>query len=308
MVEPGVGNPLEQPLMELPVLRGRSPPDHCRPVRTVGKKANHRVDEEIGPLLGTDAAEATYGVATGEAGTLEEVFGPGRGMKPLAVHSMHDNGVRHLQEPARAAARRDHGVHAPDEEAGDPGVMALGGRGEDEPQGGAADRLQDDPGQHLDISPGMPDAKGTALGTAQQPRNLPPPELRDIVRQSRTQRGDADVLGLTGNELSDRAGHPGEPPLEVRHHDLDLGGPSPHISPTSCCGRQSARCDKAYSLKPLHRSVDYLLRSAVPAPLAGRAIHPWIARSPGRSATGASSVSGSPFSVSRSVRLVTAAS
>ena len=30
--------------------------------------------------------------------------------------------------------------------------------------------------------------------------------------------------------------------------------PGPDISPTSCCGRQSARCDKAYSLKTLQRS------------------------------------------------------
>ena len=43
------------------------------------------------------------------------------------------------------------------------------------------------------------------------------------------------------------------------------------------------------------------------AKLAGRASHPWLARSPGRSASGASSEFGSPFSASRSVRPLSAA-
>ena len=37
---------------------------------------------------------------------------------------------------------------------------------------------------------------------------------------------------------------------------------SPDISPTFCCGRGSARGDKAYSLKPLRRSVGYAFASA----------------------------------------------
>ena len=109
VVEPGLGDPLEQPLMELSVLRGRSPPTITdRPVRAVGKKAkSSRRRKRIGPFLRTDAAEAADGVSTGKTGALQEGFGPGRGMKPPAVHPVHDNGVRHLQEPARATARRD---------------------------------------------------------------------------------------------------------------------------------------------------------------------------------------------------------
>ena len=46
------------------------------------------------------------------------------------------------------------------------------------------------------------------------------------------------------------------------------GGSSAEISPTSCCGRRSMRCDWPYSLKPLHRSVDCafsVFRSVRPA-------------------------------------------
>ena len=38
--------------------------------------------------------------------------------------------------------------------------------------------------------------------------------------------------------------------------------PSPEISPASCCGRRSMRCDRPYSLKPLRRSVGYAFASA----------------------------------------------
>ena len=96
--------------------------------------------------------------------------------------------------------------------------------------------------------------------------------------------------------------------LVLPHLRLDvLLKVSPDMPPISCCGRRCTRASGAYSLEPLRHSVGYLLRCAVPAPLAGGASHPWLARSPGRSATGASSGSGSPFSVSRSVHPAIAA-
>ena len=52
--------------------------------------------------------------------------------------------------------------------------------------------------------------------------------------------------------------------LAIVFHGWEMAGParrwtavSPEISPTSCCGRGSARCDKAYSLKPLRRRYGY---------------------------------------------------
>ena len=68
------------------------------------------------------------------------------------------------------------------------------------------------------------------------------------------------------------------------------------VSPLSCCARRSARDSGPYSLEPLRRSVRYLLRYAVRG-CACRRGKPSVAcpLSQGRSATGASSVSGSPL-------------
>ena len=145
-------------------------------------------------------------------------------------------------------------------------------------------------------------------------RRSPEPELRSIpVRGApgggrRIRKG--DVRRIVHDVL--------KPPLHDDSAFVDTTERGAGLQPACSAnflagGHGSARCDKAYSLNPLRQRasarVDCLLRSAVPAPLAGRAIHPWIARSPGRSATGASSVSGSPFisahALFRSVRLVT---
>ena len=62
------------------------------------------------------------------------------------------------------------------------------------------------------------------------------------------------------------------------------GVSSPEISPAFCCGRGSARCDKAYSLKPFRRSEGYAFSSAQrsfgPCALSQRHLHA-LATKPG---------------------------
>ena len=70
--------------------------------------------------------------------------------------------------------------------------------------------------------------------------------------------------------------------------------PGSEFSPAPGCGRGYDGIGCVERGQGARRTVKYLLRCAVPASLAGRASHPRLARSPGRSATGTSSVSGSP--------------
>ena len=81
--------------------------------------------------------------------------------------------------------------------------------------------------------------------------------------------------------------------------DFDV---NPHFSPSSYCGRRAARALSGCTPSSHFNIVTTTCCATLSlAKLAGRASHPWLARSPGRSATGASSGSGSPFIVSQSV-------
>ena len=159
----------------------------------------------------------------GEAARAEGVGGLARRMEALEVDAVHDHPVRHVEEAAAAAAGGDDGVHPPDEPFGVGGMATLPGRCEDELHRHAQDIAQEEPGQHLRVAASMPDAEATAARPPPECCPLEPAEPRKEFRQAGADGGDAERPPLQGDQVDDRRGDAGEPPLEIRGNHLDIG-------------------------------------------------------------------------------------
>ena len=90
-------------------------------------------------------------------------------------------------------------------------------------------------------SPGSPESPRAAARRDAALRDDGAPQLRAVALA---------MDGGVGRDGRGRIGGMGE------------SAPGEHISPMSCCGRQSTRGGGPYSLKPLQRSVDYVFSSA----------------------------------------------
>ncbi len=123
-----------------------------------GNNLDHRVDEEVGPLLLPDAAEAANGEAAWQTGRRKIVLaGTGR-MEEIEVDAVHHHLMRHVEIGARTCAGGDHRVHPADQPFGE-GLMAACWRRRSEKQ---VDRraehpFQHKPGHHLGVAPRMPE-------------------------------------------------------------------------------------------------------------------------------------------------------
>src|SRR5438876_1465093 len=191
--ETGVTDLRSKPLLKGPELRRSLSDDHRSPVRPVWQDLNHGIHKFFGSFLRPDAAEDPDSVFARKSPIVPCGCAVGRRRKHIDIHAMWNDGGIPVQVAGCGSTCGNQSVHTTQTKPCDPTVPALRRRREDEQQPETKDVPQDQPHEHVDVAPCVPNApSATPAMTAELPYTDP----RDRVPNVETQCGDPNAFRL----------------------------------------------------------------------------------------------------------------
>ncbi len=159
ILQPGGCNLIFQPLQKLGVVCGGAPHHQGTHIGAGFADLNHRLHKEIIALLVANAAETAHQEPVCrqiERGAQRGLIS--HGFELVTIHTVANDGGVAFQIAGGFTRGGNHMIHLPDQPAGETGVVALCGRGEQKAQAFAQDMFQRKPCNHFQIAPGMPHA------------------------------------------------------------------------------------------------------------------------------------------------------
>lgn len=143
----------------------------------------------------------------------------GGGVEHRGIDPVQDHRRRALQIGRGLRRGRDQRLLPADQPAGEAGMAPLRRAGEQQPIAPPQQVAQDQPQRHFGVAPRVPDppaVAGQGGGAGQR-------DMRQLGRQPRPGRHDADHPRLHRDQPHHRGGDARQPPLEVGGDDLDPG-------------------------------------------------------------------------------------
>ena len=193
--ETGVTDLRSKPLLKGPELRRSLSDDHRSPVRPVWKDLNHGIHKFFGSFLRPDAAEHPDSMFARKPPIIPCGCAVGWRRKHIDIHAVWNDGGVPVQVAGRGSTCGNQSIHTTQTKSCDPAVPALRRRREDEQQPEMKDIPEDEPHEHVDVAPGVPNAPST---TPAMTTELPDTDLRNRVPNVETQCRDPDAFRLFG--------------------------------------------------------------------------------------------------------------